>query len=161
MDELKSIIARVKDADPTFGQPWEADAFVTAVSLSEMGFYDWKVWVETFAEVIKNQPQKADETAHDAYYRQWLYCLELVLDNNDLLHKSEILIREEMWRSAYQNTPHGAPVVLSAASEHDDDNHVHHHHHDECGVHAHHHTEIKPFRVFSASKLKTPHSESI
>ncbi len=150
MDELKAIIARVNEADPVFEQPWEADAFVTAVTLSHLGYFEWKTWVAAFAGVIQSQPQREQETAHDAYYRQWLSCLEKVLDEAQLVPSAELLNREAKWRLAYLKTPHGSPVALAAAEgENEAHEHEHHHHHQACGEQAHSPAEIKPFRVFT------------
>lgn len=154
MDELNAIIAQVNEADPAFAQPWEADAFVIAVALSQRGYFSWPQWVEQFAQEIRDFPQRSDESAHTAYYRQWLSCLEKILSQHHLIPMSELLIREEQWRQAFLNTPHGSPVDLAAAScppDHPHD-HGHHHHHHDHHHHDHHDSQplIQPLRVFAA-----------
>lgn len=158
MEEFHAIVAKVNESDPVFEQPWEADAFVTAVTLSHLGYFEWKSWVATFAEIISFQPQRPGESAHDAYYRQWLSCLEKVLDQTALVPCDEVQIREAKWRLAYLNTPHGSPVELATADnerpvEHPHHNHHHHHHHhhhgEACDGENHPQTAIAPFRVFA------------
>lgn len=104
MDELHAIIAQVTEAAPAFAQPWEADAFVIAVALSQRGYFSWPQWVEQFAQEIHHSPQRRDESAHTAYYRQWLSCLEKILSQHHLIPQSELLSREEQWRQAFLNT---------------------------------------------------------
>lgn len=118
---------------PAFAEPWQAEAFATAVVLSRSGVFTWKEWTETFGDEIKRHPQRADEDANAAYYRQWLSALEGILSSRGLAHPSEVSDTMEHWRRSYLNTPHGSPVALrrdwhSVPSDAlTDDEHDHHH----------------------------------
>ena len=150
MDNVKSIIRTIEVSNPVFRIPWQADIFVTAVSLSHNGLYRWSDWVKAFSSVIEKYPQHEDETSEDAYYRQWLQALENMLSEKEVVSPADIGARTELWRRAYLNTPHGHPVELDAASRiYADAQAHHHHHHDDC--HEHHpeaRPEIKPLSVF-------------
>ena len=155
MSKIKDIIYTIEESNPVFSIPWQADAFVTAVSLSHNGLYRWSEWVENFSSVISTYPQQENETSEEAYYRQWLLSLENMLNQKNIFSTSEIDTRTEKWRRAYLNTPHGHPVELSAADRiaQDENEHHHHHHHHydrhECNEkHPHTRPEAKPLRVF-------------
>jgi nitrile hydratase accessory protein len=128
-----------RDAPPTFAEPWQAQAFATAVTLSRRGLFPWRQWVEVFSAEIARHPQRADEDGDAAYYRQWLTALETILSRTGVLGAGEIATAMEHWRRSYLNTPHGAPVEFrrdwpetpdDAADAHDHahGDHVHEHH---------------------------------
>jgi nitrile hydratase accessory protein len=64
---------------PPFGEPWMAQAFACAVHLGRQGLFSWNEWVEVFSAEIKAHPQRPDEAADAAYYRQWLEALEAIV----------------------------------------------------------------------------------
>ncbi|MEJ0230760.1 nitrile hydratase accessory protein (plasmid) [Klebsiella michiganensis] len=149
MDKIKSIINTIEESKPVFSIPWQADAFVTVVSLSHDGLYRWSEWVEIFSLVISSHPQQKGETSEEAYYRQWLQALENILSDKCVLSSVDIQARTEEWRRAYLNTPHGHPVELSAAALNISDSGIRVHTH-EC--HEHHPEtppDVKPLRVFT------------
>lgn len=122
-----------------FGEPWQAEAFATALQLSRNGLYRWSEWVQTFADTIRQQPQREDETTGEAYYRQWLSALETLLQEKALLSGEDVIARQALWHLAYLHTPHGQPVSLHRVAHIADpcttldrvaqDHHAHHHHH--------------------------------
>ena len=64
---------------------------------------------------------------------------------------AEIDTRQEAWRQAYLNTPHGAPVELAnAACPPKNAGHHHHHDHDHDHDDDHHHEPPKPVAVSPA-----------
>ena len=149
MDKIKSIISTIEESNPVFAIPWQADIFVTAVSLSHNGLYRWAEWVDGFSLIINQHPQQQDETSEDAYYRQWLLALENMLSTKEVISPADIQARTEQWRHAYLNTPHGHPVELSAGTQAIQHQHNHHHHHGECHEHRPEaRPEIKPLRIF-------------
>ena len=119
---------------PVFAEPWQAEAFATAVVLSRAGAFTWKEWAETFALEIKQHPQAPDEDANAAYYRQWLAALETLLCARGLITAPDLADTQEHWRRSYVNTAHGSPVAFSRdwRSGSGDDVHGedHDHHHD-------------------------------
>lgn len=104
-----------EDEDPTFDKPWQAQAFAIVVELSASGAFTWKEWVAVFSEEIKRHPAREDETTNTAYYRQWLAALETIVEARGLAAREEVAARQEAWRTAYLNTPHGQPVTLRNA----------------------------------------------
>ena len=147
MDKIKSIVSTIEESNPVFAIPWQADIFVTAVSLSHNGLYRWDEWVDRFSSIINQYPQQQGETSEDAYYRQWLLALENMLSLKEVVSPDDIEARTEQWRRAYLNTPHGHPVELNAGAQ--TIQHQHDHHHGEC--HEHHpeaRPDIMPLRIF-------------
>jgi nitrile hydratase accessory protein len=131
---------------PAFAEPWMAQVFACAVHLSRQGLFTWNEWVDVFSAEIKAHPQQPGEAANAAYYRQWLAALETIVGRKGAASATEISQRQETWRQAYLNTPHGQPVELChagsapAASAHD-------HHHDD-----HHQHVPKPVSISSARR---------
>lgn len=114
---------------PAFAEPWMAEAFACAVHLNRRGLFAWSEWVEVFSAEIKAHPQKPDEEAGAAYYRQWLAALETIVGLKGAASTAEISERQETWRRAYLNTPHGQPVELRQAAAPAQATHHHHEHH--------------------------------
>jgi nitrile hydratase accessory protein len=131
---------------PAFAEPWMAQVFACAVHLSRQGLFTWNEWVDVFSAEIKAHPQEAGEAANAAYYRQWLAALETIVGRKGAASTSEISERQETWRQAYLNTPHGQPVELHHAGASPEPTAHHHHHHD------HHQHVPKPVSVSSARR---------
>jgi nitrile hydratase accessory protein len=131
---------------PAFAEPWMAQVFACAVHLSRQGLFTWNEWVDVFSAEIKAHPQEPGEAANAAYYRQWLAALETIVGRKGAASTSEISERQETWRQAYLNTPHGQPVELHRAGASPEPTAHHHHHHD------HHQHVPKPVSVSSARR---------
>ena len=115
---------------PSFAEPWMAQAFACTIQLSRQGLFSWTEWVEVFSTEIKTHPQRPTEAANAAYYRQWLTALETIVGLKGAISTDEIDQRQETWRQAYLNTPHGQPVELHhAATAPATAAHHHHSHH--------------------------------
>ena len=98
-----------------FAEPWQAEAFACTLQLSRQGLFTWAEWVAVFSAEIKTAPVRAGESHNEAYYRQWLTALERIVGQKGAASPAEIDTRQEAWRQAYLNTPHGAPVELANA----------------------------------------------
>jgi nitrile hydratase accessory protein len=116
-------------AELDFAEPWMAQAFACALHLSRQGLFTWTEWVEVFSAEIKAHPQRPGEASNAAYYRQWLAALETIVGLKGAASTDEIDERQETWRQAYLNTPHGQPVELHHAVA-APAMPAHHHHHD-------------------------------
>jgi nitrile hydratase accessory protein len=134
--------------EPGFAEPWMAQAFACAIQLSRNGLFSWSEWVEVFSTEIKAHPARPGETANDAYYRQWLAALETIVGLKGAALTGEIDERQESWRQAYLNTPHGQQVELGHARQVPADAALHHHAHD----HHHRHGTPKPVAVSPARR---------
>jgi nitrile hydratase accessory protein len=104
------------DGGPVFAEPWQAQAFALAVRLSEQGHFTWKEWAATLAEEIKAAADRGETDDGSRYYHYWLAALERLVAAKGLSNTAELLTRKEAWADAYRHTPHGKPVLLSAAS---------------------------------------------
>ena len=131
---------------PAFAEPWMAQVFACAVYLSRQGLFTWNEWVDVFSAEIKAHPQQPGEAANAAYYRQWLAALETIVGLKGAASTTEITERQETWRQAYLNTPHGQPVELHHARAPPAATAHHHRHHD------HHQHAPKPVSVSSAQR---------
>jgi nitrile hydratase accessory protein len=118
---------------PAFAEPWMAQAFACTVHLSRQGLFTWNEWVDVFSAEIKAHPQQSGEASNAAYYRQWLAALETIVGLKGAASTAEITERQETWRRASLNTPHGNPVELHhaaappSAAAHDHHRHDHQH----------------------------------
>ena len=99
---------------PVFREPWEAQAFALAVSLSESGHFSWKEWTETLGAVILDASEAGDPDRGDTYYLHWLRALERLIAEKNILLSEDLKKRKEAWTRAYLLTPHGKPVELKA-----------------------------------------------
>jgi nitrile hydratase accessory protein len=99
---------------PVFEEPWQATAFALAVYLSERGAIAWREWSAALGREI--EAAAADAAQVDGYFEQWLRALERICAEKGMVHPAEIRRRQEAWRRAYLDTPHGEPVELTAAA---------------------------------------------
>lgn len=102
---------------PVFDEPWQASAFALAVHLSERGAIPWTEWSAALGREIRTP--SGDAAQVDAYFQHWLSALERFCIEKGLVARAEIRRRQEQWRNAYLNTPHGQPVELTAAADPD------------------------------------------
>ena len=100
---------------PVFNEPWEAHAFALAVRLSEAGCFSWPEWSAFLSQAIRAAPDRHDPDPASSYYQQWLSALERLCVEKGLVSTEDVNRRQEQWRRAYLNTPHGQPIELSAA----------------------------------------------
>jgi nitrile hydratase accessory protein len=97
-----------RDAEgPVFAEPWQAQAFVITVKLSEQGYFTWKEWSAALADELKT----ADGSG---YYEHWLAALEHLVTAKGLTDRAALLDRKDAWADAYRHTSHGKPVELAA-----------------------------------------------
>lgn len=100
---------------PTFREPWEAQAFALAVSLAEAGCFTWPEWTEVLSHEIRAAQERGDRDSGHTYYQHWLSALERICAEKRLAGYEALRARQQEWRRAYLNTPHGHAVELSAA----------------------------------------------
>jgi nitrile hydratase accessory protein len=97
---------------PVFRQPWEAQAFALAVSLSERGLFTWKEWAATLGEEIKKAQAAGDPDSGETYYRHWLATLERIVAEKGLTDARTLARTRDAWERACERTPHGTPIEL-------------------------------------------------
>jgi nitrile hydratase accessory protein len=98
---------------PVFEEPWQATAFARAVHLSERGAVRWSEWSAALGQEI--QAAVGDAAPVDRYFEHWLRALEHICAEKGMVNPTEIRARQEAWRRAYLDTPHGQPVELAVA----------------------------------------------
>jgi nitrile hydratase accessory protein len=98
---------------PAFDEPWQAHAFALAVRLSEAGCFSWAEWTAYLSQEIRAAQETGDPDLGFSYYHHWLSALERLCEAKGLVKSADRKIRQEQWREAYLNTPHGRPVELA------------------------------------------------
>jgi nitrile hydratase accessory protein len=99
-----------------FAEPWQAQAFAMAVTLSEQGHFTWKEWAAALAAELKAAEDHGEPDDGTHYYEHWLATLERLVAAKALSNPNEMLARKEAWAEAYRRTPHGKPVDLANGS---------------------------------------------
>ena len=100
------------EGGPVFAEPWQAQAFVLAVKLSEQGHFTWNEWAAVLADELQAAARRGEPDDGSRYYEHWLSALERLVTAKGLADPATLLARREAWAAAYQNTPHGQPVEL-------------------------------------------------
>jgi nitrile hydratase accessory protein len=100
---------------PVFAEPWQAQAFALAVTLSGQGHFTWKEWAGELADTLRAAADRGEPDDGSRYYDHWLATLERVVMAKGLADSSALVARKEAWTEAYRQTPHGRPVELPIA----------------------------------------------
>ena len=101
---------------PVFAEPWQAQAFALAVTLSEQGHFTWKEWAAALANELQAAARRGEPDDGSRYYEHWLAALERLVTAKGLTDPTALLTRKEAWAAAYRHTPHGQPVELGQSS---------------------------------------------
>jgi nitrile hydratase accessory protein len=104
------------EGGPVFAEPWQAQAFALAVTLSEQGHFTWKEWAATLAVELKAAADRGEPDDGSHYYEHWLAALEQLVSSKQLADPIELVKRKDEWADAYRHTPHGKPVQLRKGS---------------------------------------------
>ena len=108
---------RQRDGEPLFAEPWQAQVMALAAQLVETGAITAGRWAETLGAEIKQAEEAGEADESKTYYTCVLRSLERVLQSESLLSGEDLASRKAGWVRAYQATPHGQPVELSAGEE--------------------------------------------
>ena len=93
-----------------FEEPWQAQLFALTVALNEAGHFAWTDWAATFG------PRVQDASA-DRYWTVWSEALIVVLEERGIAEAEHVKALTERWQAAARATPHGQPILLSAAGQ--------------------------------------------
>ena len=99
---------------PVFDEPWQAKAFAMTVKLHEQGLFSWEEWASVLSDAIKTAQDAGDPDLGDTYSDHWLSALERLVTEKGAADHVTLEKRQEQWRNAYLNTPHGQPIELQA-----------------------------------------------
>jgi hypothetical protein len=83
---------------PEFAEPWEAQAFALAVTLSERGLFTWSEWTRAVADA-----------------GDWLGALERLVTAKGATDAATLKRYRCAWARAGERTPHGTPIELTPA----------------------------------------------
>jgi nitrile hydratase accessory protein len=97
---------------PVFAEPWQAQAFALAVTLSDRGHFTWKEWAGELAETLRAAAERGEPDDGTRYYDHWLTTLERLVMAKGLADQVALAARKDAWVAAYRNTPHGHAVEL-------------------------------------------------
>jgi len=100
------------EGGPVFAEPWQAQAFALAVTLSEQGHFTWKEWAAALANELQAAARRGEPDDGSQYYEHWLAALENLITARQLADSTELRTRKDAWTEAYRNTPHGRPVEV-------------------------------------------------
>ena len=103
------------NSGPVFAEPWQAQAFALAVTLSEQGHFTWKEWSAALAHELQAGAIRGEPDDGSRYYEYWLAALERMVTTKGLAERTALITRKEAWTEAYRTTPHGRPVELPKA----------------------------------------------
>lgn len=126
-EDPRQFFQRQDEGEPVFREPWEAQAFALVLRLHEQGYFSWQEWAQALSREIAAASENDDtglelcaSTANrpdsgELYYRYWLQALESLILEKDLATVVELDSRQQAWKQAHHNTPHGEPVDLANA----------------------------------------------
>jgi nitrile hydratase accessory protein len=100
---------------PVFREPWEAQAFAMTLALHERGLFTWPEWAATLATEIKRAQGEGDPDTGETYYSHWLTALEKIVAEKGVTTTHDLHRTRDAWDHACDRTPHGRPIVLTAA----------------------------------------------
>ena len=95
----------LRDGEPVFAEPWQAQAFALTLSLHQKGVFSWSEWADALSAEIHGDEQRS-------YYRHWLAALEKLVGEKGIATADMITRRESEWHEAAARTPHGQPIEL-------------------------------------------------
>jgi nitrile hydratase accessory protein len=101
--------------DPVFREPWEAQAFAIATALRQQELFTADEWANTLGAEIRQAQAHGDPDTGETYYRHWLAALERIITEKGLTTTTALGRYRDAWDHAARRTPHGDPIVLTAA----------------------------------------------
>ena len=100
---------------PVFREPWEAQAFAMTLALYDRGLFTWGEWAATLADEIMRAQAAGDPDTGETYYSHWLAALERMIADKGVASMETLHRTRDAWDHACDRTPHGQPIVLTAA----------------------------------------------
>ncbi|WP_212769980.1 nitrile hydratase accessory protein [Thalassovita mangrovi] len=94
--------------DAPFEEPWQAQLFAFTVALNEAGHFTWSEWTAVFGPRVQGAEA-------DVYWNIWFEALVEMLETAGIARADEVQALTERWQAAARATPHGMPILLSAA----------------------------------------------
>jgi nitrile hydratase accessory protein len=111
--EISHGSRQYRDGEPVFREQWHAEVIAVVELLVAAGRLNPRDWSETLGAELDKRSHNGEPDDESTYYETFLAALESVLNRDGFASYSEVDRRENDWRLAYLNTPHGQPVELS------------------------------------------------
>lgn len=93
-----------------FDEPWQAQLFALTVALNEAGHFAWSDWAAVFGPRVQG-------VGADAYWDVWSEALIALLQDREIAGAEDVEALTKRWQAAAHATPHGQPILLSAAGD--------------------------------------------
>lgn len=97
---------------PTFNEPWEAQAFAITVAMQKRGLFSWSEWADALGAQIRQAQAQGDPDLGATYYLHWLGALEALVQKKGVTDQRTLTHYQAAWQYAAERTPHGEPIVL-------------------------------------------------
>jgi nitrile hydratase accessory protein len=101
-----------------FDEPWQAQALAMADVLVHSGAIAAQDWANTLGAQLRQRASAVPADDANAYYGAVLAALQDLLFRSGTVEPAQVASLQEQWERAYQNTPHGSAVELSAGEKH-------------------------------------------
>lgn len=105
---------RARDGEPLFAEPWQAQIVALAAAMVAEGRFTAARWSETLGTEIRHATASGEPDNAATYYNCVLTALESLVKESELATTDQLAERKAQWIRAYENTPHGSPVELTA-----------------------------------------------
>ena len=109
---LKPLVA--VDGEPSFDEPWQAEALAIADTLVQNGVFSATAWSDALGEALQNAAVNAVVDDQTTYYRCVVVALEKLIANHSDIDQLAMERKRKDWEEAYLSTPHGQPVKLKS-----------------------------------------------
>lgn len=106
---LKSL-----DGLPVFEQEWQAQILAMVDALVINNSIAPASWSETFGEGLRRAHAAGKPDDLGTYYAVALDTLEMLVTEQCKVTAEELSNKQQAWKQAYLDTPHGLPVKLQA-----------------------------------------------
>jgi nitrile hydratase accessory protein len=100
-----------------FAEAWHAQSLALAHAFIQAGRFTPSKWAEALGFALKEAEAKGIPDTDDSYYHAVLGALERLSVSSVGISRQSLEQRKKDWEAAYNNTPHGKPVLLSAADK--------------------------------------------
>jgi nitrile hydratase accessory protein len=96
--------------EPTFQEPWQAQAFALTVTLNKSGLFTWDEWAGTLGDEIAKDKDADGPADGSNYYALWLAALEHLVTAKGAATSADLADLKQAWTENYLATPHGKPI---------------------------------------------------
>lgn len=96
--------------EPTFNEPWQAQAFALTVTAHKQDLFTWDEWATCLSEEITADKAAGGPEDGSNYYALWLSALERLITVKGAATEEELSGLKQAWTESYLATPHGQPV---------------------------------------------------